>query len=252
MANNKLKLATKKQKYSEDSLISAIADVKTHKLGIREAAKKYGVPVTTVYNNLKKEKIKKIGHPTVLTSKEEEELVSIIKISSDWAYPMEASDIKTLVQSYLNANNKKIKEFNENLPGYYWYRGFIKRYKNSLTVRKPQNVKRNRAKITSNDINEYFDELAKVVDGLKPENILNYDETNMTDDPGSSKIICRRSTKRAEKIIDSSKTSVSVMFTGSAAGKLLPPYIVYKSKKFYNTWLENGPEGAVYNQNLSR
>ena len=52
MANNKLKLATKKQKYSEDSLISAIADVKTHKLGIREAVKKYGVPVTTVYDNL--------------------------------------------------------------------------------------------------------------------------------------------------------------------------------------------------------
>ena len=41
------------------------------------------------------------------------------------------------------------------------------------------------------------------------------------------------------------------MFTGSAAGKLLPPYIVYKSKKLYDTWLENGPEGAVYNQNVS-
>ena len=51
-------------------MISAIADVKTHKLGIREAAKKYGVPVTTVYDNLKKEKIKKIGHLTVLISKE--------------------------------------------------------------------------------------------------------------------------------------------------------------------------------------
>ncbi len=36
------------------------------------------------------------------------------------------------------------------------------------------------------------------------------------------------------------------MFAGSASGVLLPPYIVYKAKDVYETWKENGLQGAVY------
>lgn len=41
------------------------------------------------------------------------------------------------------------------------------------------------------------------------------------------------------------------MFAGSASGHLLPPYICYKAKDVYETWRENGPEGARYNRSPS-
>ncbi|KAJ4446187.1 hypothetical protein ANN_12880 [Periplaneta americana] len=62
------------------------------------------------------------------------------------------------------------------------------------------------------------------------------------------KIIARRGCRHPEKIIDHSQTSFSVMFTGSASGHLLPPYMVYRAENMYNSWTEGGPEGTRYNQ----
>ncbi len=41
-----------------------------------------------------------------------------------------------------------------------------------------------------------------------------------------------------------SKTAISVMFWGNTVGRLLPPYTVYKAEQMWDTWHENGPEGA--------
>jgi hypothetical protein len=60
-------------------------------------------------------------------------------------------------------------------------------------------------------------------------NIINYDETNFTDDPGKQKVYVRRGSKHARRILDISKTSTSVMFAASADGILLPLYVVYKA-----------------------
>ena len=61
-------------------------------------------------------------------------------------------------------------------------------------------------------------------------NIFNYDETNLQDDPGRNWVFVRRGRKRVETVKDTSKTSVSVMWCGSAAGECLPPMVVYKAK----------------------
>ena len=41
------------------------------------------------------------------------------------------------------------------------------------------------------------------------------------------------------------------MICGSAAGELLPPYIVYKAQNTYEQWCEDGPKGAVYTSTVS-
>jgi len=86
------------------------------------------------------------------------------------------------------------------------------------------------------------------LEGITPDCIVNYDETNITDDPGRKKIVARRGCRHPERIMDSSKSSVWVMFAGTASGYLLPPYIVYKAENLYNGWTENGPKGARYNR----
>ncbi|KAJ8911832.1 hypothetical protein NQ315_012562 [Exocentrus adspersus] len=51
--------------------------------------------------------------------------------------------------------------------------------------------------------------------------------------------------------MDSSKTATSVMFACSAAGDLLPVYIVYKADHIWSTWTGNGLPGARYNRSRS-
>lgn len=73
------------------------------------------------------------------------------------------------------------------MPGWDWVNSFLKKNKDILAVRMCQNIKRSRAGISRITISEYFDKLAISLDGLPYSNILNYDETNLTDDPGCKK-----------------------------------------------------------------
>ena len=46
---------------------------------------------------------------------------------------------------------------------------------------------------------------------------------------------------------DHSKTSISVMWCGSASGECLPPMVVYKAENLYESWVKGGLKGCVYN-----
>lgn len=118
-------------------------------------------------------------------------------------------------------------------------------------MRLSENIKRTRAAVSVTMVNEYFDILETSLEGVPPENIINFDETNFTDDPGKSKVVVKRGCKHPERIIDSSKTSIPVMMAGSASGKSLPPYVCYKAEHMWDTWTANGPKGARYNRSKS-
>ncbi|KAJ8874474.1 hypothetical protein PR048_025333 [Dryococelus australis] len=75
-------------------------------------------------------------------------------------------------------------------------------------------------------VHEYFGMLEKALEDVTEMHIFNFDETNLTDDPGQSKIILRHGTKYPHKILNSSKSAVSLMFCRSAGGDILPPYVV--------------------------
>lgn len=49
-----------------------------------------------------------------------------------------------------------------------------------------------------------------------------------------------RGVKYPEKVINHSKTTISLMMCGSASGVLLPPYVIYKSEGIMNPWRQNG------------
>ncbi|CAF4192225.1 unnamed protein product, partial [Rotaria sordida] len=42
------------------------------------------------------------------------------------------------------------------------------------------------------------------------------------------------------------KSYISVMFCGSAAGVLLPPFVIYKSKRLLDEWCIGGPSDTGY------
>lgn len=135
-----------------------------------------------------------------------------------------------------------VTKFDNNLPGVEWAYSLLRRHKDEYSQTVASNIKKARAKVSRVSLIEYFDNLKPIVEGLLSSNIFNYDETNMSDDPGQKQGIYRRGVKYLENVMNFSKSSTEVMVCGSADGVLLPPYIIYVH--LYDTWKERGSRGV--------
>ena len=107
-------------------------------------------------------------------------------------------------------------KFKNNLPSNDWVSSFLKRNKDALSTRQCQNIKKARAKVSASSATQFFENLATILkneDGtpVPPTNIFNYDETNLSDDPGTKKCIFRRGAKYPERVKDSTSTSTSTV-----------------------------------------
>jgi len=149
-----------------------------------------------------------------------------------------------LVKDYLDRCGVRDARFRNNCPGDDWLKSFVKRH--TLTQRLADNVKPSRAEISSESVNQYFDELQESLTDVPPENIYNYDETNITDDPGAKTVVCCRGLKRIERKVQHSKSTISIMYCGNVVGSFLPPMVVYKAQNCYSEWSKGGPAGCIY------
>lgn len=112
-------------------------------------------------------------------------------------------------------------------------------------------IKRTRAALSHEQVNSFFDHYTRTAEGIDPDVIYNYDETNLRDDAGAVKAIFRRGVKYAEQVRDSTKSSISVMFCCTASGRMLPPYVLYKGSNCYPSWGKGGPKGTAYTSTAS-
>lgn len=126
----------------------------------------------------------------MLTTKEETALVKKLQICA--GYPLEMYDLRVIVKSYLDRIGRKIRKSKDNLPGPDFVKGFMSRHKAELAVRVCQNIKRSRAAVSSEIINNYFDKLERTIVGIPPSNIVNYDEMNLCNGPGRIKVVVKR------------------------------------------------------------
>ena len=83
------------------------------------------------------------------------------------------------------------------------------------------------------------------------ENILNYDETNLSDNPGKKKLVFKRGIKYPDVVKNSSKSFTSLMYACSGDGTVLPRYVVYKSECKWDLWTLGGLRGTRYNNTKS-
>lgn len=239
-----------KKNYNEIYLQNAVKSVRERKMNSYKASEQYGVPRSSINDAVKGKYKNKQGGQTALSIEEEKHLTEGLLTCAKWGFPLCTADVQNIVEDYLKSCGKIIKRFKNNRPGDDFVRLFLKRNR-ILTIRRGENIKRSRASVTRKDIDKYFENLALELNGVPSANIINYDETNFTDDPGHKTVITRRGVKHVEHIRDHSKTSISVMFAAAADGKILPPYTVYKAKNIYPSWIENGIAGAGYNRSLS-
>lgn len=208
-------------------------------MSLRQAASKYGISKSTLSDKKLKNHPKENGRQTVLSKREEKQLVHGLKRAAKWGFPFTALDIRYLVKGYLDLRGKREKRFRNNFPGYEWSRSFLKRNRGEITVKFCENIKRSRAAVLKQTVSSFYDHFKKTCENVPPSNIVNYDETNLCDDPGRRKLIVKRGVKHPERVINSSKVAISIMIAGAADGHVLPPYVC------------GGPPGCRYNHNSS-
>lgn len=235
--------------YTNEKLEEALGEIRRG-CSLRKVSERYKIPRTTLKRKLLRLKPGTYGGQTVLSKNEEKAITEALMICAEWGFPLTKVDLKLLIKGYLDRCGRTEKRFKNNIPGDEFIRGFLQRHQD-IRERFGQNIKRVRAEINTESINEYFDRLQSSLENVRPESLINYDETNFTDDPGKTKILCKRGAKRPVVVRDSSKTSTSVMMAGAANGNLLPPYVIYKAENLYPTWIEGGPPGTVFNRSKS-
>lgn len=173
----------------------------------------------------------------MFTTTEETKLANAVTMCAEWGYPVDKTDLRYVVKQHLDRAGKVEKRFADNLPGVEWVEMFLKRM--NLSKRCSFNIGQVRAAISPDNAKSFINNLQQTLATVPPQQILNYDETNLTDDHGQKTVIA---------VLDSSKQSTSIIMSVSAAGDMLPPYVVYKYVHLYDYWCVAGPERTCYNR----
>nr|CAI5858507.1 unnamed protein product [Callosobruchus analis] len=219
--------------YTEEALNRALSSVADDGLSLRRASEEHGIPFGTYYiTNITP------GAQTVFSEKEEECILKSVAKCAEWGFALTIMDLRMFAKALLDKQGRRCQKFKNNLPGIDWAYSLLKRHKHKYSKRIETNIKRARPVLSPCVVDDYFNNLEVILKDIPPSNIFNYDESNISDDPGKKLAIYRRGVKYPEKIMNFSKSSTTVMVCGSADDVLLPPYIIYKSLHLYDTWKE--------------
>jgi hypothetical protein len=234
----------RRRNYSAEDVEQAVQAHREEGLSLRQASERFGVPKSTILDHMMDGHGTDIGRPPILTKEEELQLLEKIQILADWGFPLTGRDLCHFVKSYLDKRGV-VSRFTNNLPKRRWVTLFLKRHP-TFVFRKGNPIKRARAAVSREDVQEFFDNFLEASKGVPPENMFNCDETNFKDCAGTNKVLAKRGMKYVEVVQNTSHSATSVMFCGSATGEMLPPMVVYRAQNSYKAWEERGPKGTKY------
>lgn len=174
--------------YSEEKLNKCLEAIKSNEMSQRQAAVFYDIPRRTLINKLKNHKNpRKPGYQQIFSKEEEDMFKKCLIGCCDFGFPLSTFDLRMIVKSYLEKTGRTVKRFKNNVPGKEWVLSFLKRHPDLNGSRFAANITRSRAGIDAPVLKEYIDNLSEVVKDVPASHIFNYDESNLTDDPGKKK-----------------------------------------------------------------
>ncbi|KAJ8967342.1 hypothetical protein NQ314_002947 [Rhamnusium bicolor] len=175
-----------------------------------------------------------MGDQKSLATRKRLKIATTLGIVADWSFPLTKRDVSAVVQKFLDKQGKRVPIFKDNIPGDDFLNSFMTR--NNLSIRIASNIKQSRVSVDQHNIISYFNNIREVLSDIDDENLYNYDEQYIQDDPGAKKAVVPRRAKRVEGVQNHTRTSMSLMVCGSANGDLLPPMVVYKAQNLYENW----------------
>ena len=233
-------------------MAAALQDVKDG-MSVREAAKLYNLP----YETLRRRVIEKVdlecrpGPPTVLTDHEEAELASYCVKMADMGFGLSRSDVMIVAFKIAEVSGRK-HPFVDGTAGRAWFDGFRSRHPR-LTLHSTQGLSRARASSANHEvISDFFGKLASLSARLnvlmKPMNVFNMDETGVTVVHKGGKVVTEVGRRNVWHITSGEKGKTHTILTCvSAAGFVLPPFLIYPRKRITESLKEGAIAGTVFN-----
>jgi len=225
---------TKMNKWNEDRMKCAISEFKTGGLGLRQIARAWNVPKSTLQRRLKGVVLgyeHSSGRKPFFTEDDENDLAKMLKLMSSRGFPMTGTQIRKLAFEY--AERKGVNKFSSDKgsAGYFWLKSFLQRH--HLSFRKPEALSIGRASgMNETVVNKWFDDYEQLLDELQirdmPSQLWNCDETGLQEHFIQGKVVaetgepCYQITK-GEK---GQTTTVLACFNG--VGIFCPPTVIFK------------------------
>lgn len=239
--------------WSKENLGKALAMIKSKKISILGASKRFGIPRRTLGGYVKSgaSNMTKNGRPPVLTEAQEIELVSRVVRLADVGFPVTPKVLRRCVYIFCEKNNIK-QRFNEikGCAGRKWLKGFLQRHPD-IARRKSQHLNEARAqKLNKFIVNDYFKTLREVMGKLdiidKPERIYNVDEKgcrlSLHRQPY---VLAKTGSKRVHYRGKEHGENVTIVACGNAVGNVIPPMVLFKGKRMKQELADNLPVGSI-------
>ncbi len=219
--------------WTEISMREALDAVMLHGMSASKASIVYGIPRSTLNDHIHGDVLPgaKAGAPTLLSTREEEELVEFLCQCADIGYAKTRHEVFDIVSRMLT--QKGVDREKTVTRG--WWTRFIARHYEVLSLRTPSTLSLARASASSTAaMDNYFDILEHTLKetGLcdYPGLIYNMDESGFPLNPKPIKTVNCRGSKNPYCVSSGSKSQVSIAACVSAAGQSLPPYIIWRRK----------------------
>ena len=223
---------------SSSALMSAYHHVKRTGDAIRKAGRMFGVPESTLRRRLNNPETQSVGHPTLFSGAEENELADHCRNMARLGYGYCRWQVLEMAGNMAKQTGRDIE------PKKDWYYNFIKRCPD-LSIQKPKKREISRVRGTTEvNVKNYFQELDIILTKYnlknKPEQIWNIDETGITLDHNPPKIVATKG-ERPFVVTAGHSDNTTVIVAGSALGETIPPYVIYKGQRL----TENKTKGCL-------
>lgn len=91
-------------------------------------------------------------------------------------------------------------------------------------------------------LQKYFTNIKNELENVNPQNIWNYDKTNLSIESTKKRVIMKCDTKYPEKVVNHAKSAYSVMFCGNAVSEVVPPCTAFKLVYLHDQRVVSGPK----------
>ena len=234
--------------YTPDVLLKAYEAVVKAGTPVKRAAVQFGVPVQTLRDRVKGhiDPVSfQVGGETILKSEEEETLVEHVEIMAQLGYGYSNIQLQHLAGelAYDLGKRTSMKALSNN-----WLYGFLNRWEHRLVSLNPRKLETTRAKSsTPETVNKYFENLSEIITKYnlcdKPQNIYNIDETGLQPEHRPPNVIANPNTK-PQAITSPRSTTTTLIGCANALGNALPPFFVFKGKRYNPELMKGATTGA--------
>lgn len=171
------------RKYDDLVMQAALKEYENSNKSLATISAKYNIPKSVLHrHNIKF--VKKAGGQTVLNADVEKQIVEDLNNCAEWGFRLNIYNLRILVKGYLDGAGINIKRFKDNLPGPDFIQSFLRRNKDTISLKISQNIKRSRKSILPEVVEEqHCTELEKAVENLLMCNVINYNEKNLSNSP---------------------------------------------------------------------